>query len=148
MPVPKKTVETVLTSHPTYSEVFPCVPSTAETGRRLVRGVLGMWHLDVLADRAELIVTELIANAARHTPCPEVRLVVGRPTATRVRVGIVDEEPSRLPELSHAGEEDESGRGLFLVEAVADRWGCDLQSAGGRLRGKEVWAELHTEGDE
>ncbi|MFD4024829.1 ATP-binding protein [Streptomyces sp. NPDC058576] len=148
MPILKKAVETVLASHPTYSEVFPCVPSTAETGRRLVRGVLGMWRLDVLADRAELIVTELIANAARHTPCPEVRLVVGRPTATRVRVGIVDEEPSRLPELSHAGEEDESGRGLFLVEAVADRWGCDLQSAGGRLRGKEVWAELHTEGDE
>ncbi|MFJ7415239.1 ATP-binding protein [Streptomyces sp. NPDC098077] len=148
MPILKKAVETVLAGHPTYSEVFPCVPSTAETGRRLVRGVLGMWHLDVLADRAELIVTELIANAARHTPCPEVRLVVGRPTATRVRVGIVDEEPSRLPELSHAGDEDESGRGLFLVEAVADRWGCDLQSAGGRLRGKEVWAELHSGGDE
>ncbi|KOU01377.1 serine/threonine protein phosphatase [Streptomyces sp. NRRL F-2295] len=148
MPMLKKAVETVLASHPTYSEVFPCVPSTAETGRRLVRGVLEVWHLDVLADRAELIVTELIANAARHTPCPEVRLVVGRPTATRVRVGIVDEEPSRLPELSQAGDEDESGRGLFLVEAVADRWGCDLQSAGGRLRGKEVWAELHTEGDE
>jgi len=32
----------------------------------------------------------------------------------------VDEEPSRLPELSHAGEEDEPGRGLFLVEAVTD----------------------------
>lgn len=65
-----------------------------------------------------------------------------------MRVGGVDEEPSLLPELSHAGEEDESGRGLFLVEAVADRWGCDLQSSGGWLRGKEVWAELHAEDHE
>ncbi|MFF9398535.1 ATP-binding protein [Streptomyces sp. NPDC014744] len=148
MPGLKKPVEAVLTSHATYSEIFPCEPSTAETGRKVVRDVLGIWHLDDLADRAELIITELIANASRHTPCPEIRLVVGRPSSTRVRVGIVDEEPSRLPVLSHAGDEDESGRGLFLIDAVADRWGCDLQSSGRRLRGKEVWAELRTEEDE
>ncbi|MFC5805362.1 ATP-binding protein [Streptomyces formicae] len=148
MPSLKKPVEAILASHPTYSEIFPCEPSTAETGRKIVRDVLGIWHLDNLADRAELIITELIANASRHTPCPEIRLVVGRPSATRVRVGIVDEEPSRLPLLSHAGEEDESGRGLLLIDAVADRWGCDLQSSGRRLRGKEVWAELRTEEDE
>ncbi|MEU6406318.1 ATP-binding protein [Streptomyces sp. NPDC046985] len=148
MPSLKKPVETALASHPTYSETFPCEPSTAEVGRKLVRGILGIWHLDDLADRAELIITELIANASRHTPCPEVRLVVGRPSATRVRIGIVDEEPTRLPVLSHAGEEDESGRGLLLIDAVADHWGCDLQSSGRCLRGKEVWAELHTEGDE
>ncbi|MFF9070764.1 ATP-binding protein [Streptomyces sp. NPDC014735] len=148
MPGLKKPVEAVLTSHATYSEIFPCEPSTAETGRNVVRDVLGIWHLDDLADRAELIIAELIANASRHTRCPEIRLVVGRPSSTRVRVGIVDEEPSRLPVLSHAGDEDESGRGLFLIDAVADRWGCDLQSSGRRLRGKEVWAELRTEEDE
>ncbi|WP_405912906.1 ATP-binding protein [Streptomyces sp. NBC_00963] len=133
--------------HPTYSEIFPCEPSTAETGRRLVRGVLAMWQLDDLADRAELVITELIANASRHTTCPEIRLVVGRPSATRVRVGIVDEEPGRLPTLGHADVEDESGRGLLLISAVADRWGCDLQGVGRCLRAKEVWAELCTEGD-
>ncbi|MCX5501101.1 ATP-binding protein [Streptomyces sp. NBC_00053] len=148
MPSLKKPVEAVLASHATYSEIFPCQPSTAETGRKLVRDVLGIWNLDDLADRAELVITELIANASRHTPCPEIRLVVGRPSATRVRVGIVDEEPSRLPVLSHAGEEDESGRGLLLIDAVADRWGCDLQRSGRRLRGKEVWAELRTGEDE
>lgn len=41
MPILKKPVEAVLASHPTYSEIFPCVPSTAETGRRLVRGFSG-----------------------------------------------------------------------------------------------------------
>lgn len=41
MPILKKPVEAVLASHPTYSEIFPCEPSTAETGRKLVRGFSG-----------------------------------------------------------------------------------------------------------
>lgn len=142
MPMTKKPVEATLADRATYSEIFPCQPSTAETGRRVIRNVLCIWSLDALVDRAELIITELITNASRHTLCPEIRLVVGRPGAARVRVGIVDEEPSHLPRLGHAGDEDESGRGLLLINAVADRWGCDLQSAGRRPQRKEVWAEL------
>ncbi|MFC8239348.1 ATP-binding protein [Streptomyces chartreusis] len=134
--------------HPTYSQTFPCKPSTAEIGRDLVRDVLGVWHLDGLADRAALIVTELIANASRHTPCSEIRLTVARPDATRLRVGVVDREPARLPILSQAADDDESGRGLLLVDAVADRWGYDLHGSGRRPWGKEVWAELRAGGDE
>lgn len=134
--------------HPTYSQTFPCKPSTAEIGRDLVRDVLGVWNLDGLADRAALIVTELIANASRHTPCSEIRLTVARPDATRLRVGVVDREPARLPILSQAADDDESGRGLLLVDAVADRWGYDLHGSGRRPWGKEVWAELRTGGGE
>ncbi|WP_338672205.1 ATP-binding protein [Streptomyces sp. SCSIO 30461] len=139
-------VEAISVGHPMYSQTFPCEPSTAEIGRELVRGVLGVWHLDSLADRAALIVTELIANASRHTPCPEIRLTVGRPSATRLRVGVVDREPTRLPILSQVADDDESGRGLLLVDAVADRWGYDLHGSDRRPWGKEVWAELRTEG--
>ncbi|MFF7143322.1 ATP-binding protein [Streptomyces nodosus] len=141
-------VEAISVGHPTYSQTFPCEPSTAEIGRELVRDVLGVWHLDGLADRAALIVTELIANASRHTPCSEIRLTVARPDATRLRVGVVDREPARLPVLSQAADDDESGRGLLLVDAVADRWGYDLHGSGRRPWGKEVWAELRTGGDE
>ncbi|MCZ7431723.1 ATP-binding protein [Streptomyces sp. WMMC1477] len=144
----RKPVEVPSVGHPTYSQTFPCEPSTAMIGRDLVRAVLGVWHIDGLADRAALIVTELIANAARHTPCPEIRLTVGRPSATRVRVGVVDREPTRLPILGQAGDNDESGRGLLLVDAVADRWGYDLHGSGRRPWGKEVWAELSTGGGE
>ncbi|WP_404190739.1 ATP-binding protein [Streptomyces tauricus] len=139
-------VEALAAGHPTYSQTFPCEPSTAELGRDLVRDVLGVWHLDDLADHAALIITELIANASRHTPCPEIRLTVGRPSSTRLRVGVVDREPSRLPVLSQVTDDDESGRGLLLVDAVADRWGYDLHGADRRPWGKEVWAELRTEG--
>src|SRR5690349_14806966 len=126
MTSPRTPVDALSVGHPTYSQTFPCEPFAAELGRELVRAVLGVWHLDGFADRAALIVTELIANASRHTPCAEIRLTVGRPSATRLRVGVVDREPARLPILGQAADDDESGRGLLLVDAVADRWGYDL----------------------
>ncbi|MEV1070005.1 ATP-binding protein [Streptomyces sp. NPDC050263] len=141
-------VQAVSVGHPAYSQTLRCVPAAAEIGRRLVRDVLGIWHLDSLADRATLIVTELIANAARHTCCRDIRLIVGRPSATRVRVGVVDREPLGLPTLGTTGADDESGRGLLLIDAIADRWGYDLRGSGRHTWGKEVWAEVRVRGDE
>ncbi|MEU8349047.1 ATP-binding protein [Streptomyces sp. NPDC048845] len=140
-----KSVLATSTGRPAYSQTLPCEPSTAETGRRLVRNVLDVWGLDDLTDRALLIVTELISNAAKHTSCGEIRLTVGRPSVTRVRVGVLDWEPSRLPTVGRADENDESGRGLLLIDAVADRWGYDLHGSHRRPRSKELWAELHIE---
>ncbi|MFF0205814.1 ATP-binding protein [Streptomyces sp. NPDC005017] len=134
--------------HSAYSQTLPCAPSTAGIARERVRDVLAIWRLGSLAEPAALIVTELIANAARHTPCHEIRMVIVRPTATRVRVGIIDREPSRLPTLGQIGDADESGRGLLLVDAIADRWGYDLIGPSRRPSAKEVWCELFTKGDE
>ncbi|WP_344269470.1 ATP-binding protein [Streptomyces hebeiensis] len=138
-------VDATAVGRPTYSHSLPNEPATAEIGRRLILDVLGIWQLDDLADPAALIVTELIANASRHTPCPDVRLIVRRPSTRRVRMGVVDREPSRLPVLGQAEYDDEAGRGLLLIDAVADRWGCDLYGLGRRPWAKEVWAELRTE---
>lgn len=133
--------------HPAYSQTFPCEPSTAEIGRKLVRDALAVWHLDSLADRAALIISELVANAVRHTSGHSIRLTVGRPSAERIRVGVVDRAPSCLPVLGSANDEDESGRGLLLIDAVADRWGYDLRGSGRHPWGKEVWAEVRVEDD-
>ena len=140
-------VQAAPTGHPAYSQTFPCEPSTAEIGRKLVRDALGVWHLDNLGDRAALIISELIANAVRHTPCHSIRLVVGQLTESRVRVGVVDRAPSCLPVLGSANSDDESGRGLLLIDAVADRWGYDLRGSGRHPWGKEVWAELRVKDD-
>ncbi|HSA50217.1 MAG TPA: ATP-binding protein [Yinghuangia sp.] len=148
MTSPSTPVESASVGHPAYSQTYSCEPSTAEIGRNLVRDVLRVWRLDVLADRAELIVTELIANAVRHAPCDEIRLIVGRPSPTRVRIGLVDQEPSRHPVVRRASGDDESGRGLLLIDAVSDRWGYDLHGSGRRPRAKEVWAELRVQDDE
>ncbi|MEV6592177.1 ATP-binding protein [Streptomyces acidicola] len=141
-------VQAAATGHPAYSQTFPCQPSTAEIGRKLVRDALGVWDLDNLADVTALIMSELIANAVRHTPCHSIRLTVGRPSTTRVRVGVVDRAPLRLPVIGQAGEDDESGRGLLLIDGIADRWGYDLHGPDRRPWAKEVWAELLIEGDE
>ncbi|MFI6703235.1 ATP-binding protein [Streptomyces sp. NPDC050509] len=138
-------VQAAPVGHPAYSQTFPCEPETAEAGRRLVRDALAVWHLDDLADRAVLIISELIANATRHTPCPTIRLMIGRPSARRVRIGVVDRAPSRLPVLKPAYADDESGRGLLLIDAIADLWGYDLHGSGRRVWGKEVWAEILVE---
>ncbi|KAB1141128.1 ATP-binding protein [Streptomyces luteolifulvus] len=133
--------------HPAYSRTCRCEPSTAEIGRKLVRDALGAWDLDDLAGLAELIISELVANAVRHTSCQSIRLTVGRPSTTWVRVGVLDQAPWRLPVLSPADDDDEAGRGLLLIDAVACRWGYDLHSSGRRPWGKEVWAELLTDAD-
>ncbi|MFK0118826.1 ATP-binding protein [Streptomyces sp. NPDC090994] len=143
-----KAVQAALTDQPAYSQTFPCKPATAELGRKLVRDVLALWRLDHLADVATLIISELIANAVRHTSCHTLRLIVERPSATRVRVAVVDRAPLRLPVLGKIGENDESGRGLLLIDCTAGRWGYDLRGPGGRPWGKEVWAELFMKGDE
>lgn len=142
-----KPVQAAPTGHPAYSQTFPCEPSTAKIGRKLVRDVLGVWHLDNLADVAALIISELIANAVRHTPCDSIRLIIGRPSVTRLRVGVVDRAPSRKPVLGQVGEDGESGRGLLLIDGIADRWGYDLHGPDEHPRCKEVWAELFMKDD-
>jgi hypothetical protein len=49
----------------------------------------------------------------------------------------VQDENVKLPEPNQPGLDDESGRGLMLVEALAERWGWDLPATG---RGKIVRA--------
>ncbi|WP_234354943.1 ATP-binding protein, partial [Streptomyces sp. NRRL WC-3618] len=83
----------------------------------------------------------------RHTPCHAIRLLVQRPSTALVRVGVVDRAPSRLPVFSPVAADDESGRGLLLIDELADRWGYDLRGSGPRPWGKEVWAEFLTGAD-
>ncbi|WP_425265090.1 ATP-binding protein [Streptomyces regalis] len=134
--------------YPAYSQTFPCRPETAEIGRKLVHEALGAWHLDDLTEPAELIISELVANAASHTPCRSIRLVVGRPSPTRVRIAVVDRAPSRLPVLGTADAEAEGGRGLLLIDVLADRWGYTLLGSHSKRGpwGKETWAELKAAG--
>ena len=51
------------------------------------------------------------------------------------------DENFRPPEPNQAGLDDESGRGLMLVEALTERWGWDLPANGS---GKIVWALLES----
>ena len=127
------------TGHPGYTKTLACEAASVAAARRLVRTAFSAWQLDHLADDGALIVSELMANSVQHTECRNVRVIVTRPAPDLVRVAVVD--TSRvLPARRSASDTDTDGRGLAIVEAVADRWGVDL------LRwGKRAWAELCTQ---
>ncbi|MFE1753382.1 SpoIIE family protein phosphatase [Streptomyces anandii] len=109
-------------------------PAEVGRARAAVREQLHTWGLARLADPAELMVSELVTNAVRHSH--------GRPVELRLVRGDtllceVDDDDHELPTLLSAGPGDESGRGLRVVSTLAREWGTS-RTAGG----KTVWFEL------
>ncbi|UQX01925.1 ATP-binding protein [Streptomyces sp. RerS4] len=109
------------------------VPQAAPLLRHAVREHLGVGA----SPDAELCVSELLANVITHLGegTPVTLRITGR--ATRTRVELTDPDPRAWPVLRQAGGDDESGRGLALLDAVASRWGVRREATG-----KTVWAEL------
>ncbi|MGW6506637.1 ATP-binding protein [Streptomyces niveus] len=88
-------------------------------------------------DDVLLCVSELATNAVRHgVPVGGALLVKVGADEHRVRVECHDAN-RRRPRLRHPADDDQTGRGLLLVEAIASRWGTDE-----RPFGKYVWFEL------
>ncbi|GHF60789.1 hypothetical protein GCM10010218_47850 [Streptomyces mashuensis] len=108
-------------------------PQTARQARRLARRALTRWGLEELSDPVELLVSEVVTNAVRYAERP-VTLRLLRTDVLRCEVG--DDVP-QLPRLRQARPSDEGGRGLYLVNKVARRWGATRLSTG-----KVVWFEL------
>ncbi|MFJ9493848.1 ATP-binding protein [Streptomyces sp. NPDC101224] len=129
------------TGRPAYSQTLPREPRSAAVARRLVRTALTVWGLESLIEDATLVITELVANAVDHGRLPSIRVIVSRSSANGVRLGVVDRSKT-VPNLrTHADEEQTRGRGLFLVDVLAERWGTELYRWG-----KQVWAELERGG--
>ncbi|MFJ9913461.1 ATP-binding protein [Actinacidiphila glaucinigra] len=125
-----------LLGNPSVDEVrLSSRPESAATARRLARSVLRLWGLPQFDDVVELLVSELVGNAVRHTGARTFGLRMLRRRGW-IRVEVRD--PSRaLPCLMPVREMDVSGRGLFLIDKLADRWGVDLLP-----RGKTTWFEM------
>ncbi|MFJ7588807.1 SpoIIE family protein phosphatase [Streptomyces sp. NPDC097617] len=105
--------------------------------RRFARRALARWGLEELSDSLELLVSEVVTNAVRYAERP-VTLRLLRTDVLRCEVG--DDSP-QLPRQRRARDTDEGGRGLFLVNRVARRWGATRLSSG-----KVVWFELSLPG--
>lgn len=115
-------------------QTFPAAPVSAGRARAFVESVLAGAGLDHLASTATLLVSELAANAVLHSGTPlEVVVACGD---DRVRVEVHDGNP-QLPVRKHYSNMSGTGRGLLLVERMADGWGAD-RTAGGKM----VWFEL------
>lgn len=108
--------------------------ATPARARRLARSALERWGLQELNDSLELLVSEVVTNAVRYASRP-VTLRLLRTDVLRCEVG--DDVP-QLPRLRQARATDEGGRGLYLVNKLARRWGATRLSTG-----KVVWFELN-----
>ncbi|MGA5089170.1 ATP-binding protein [Streptomyces pseudogriseolus] len=122
-----------------FSVLLSATPRSARLARLLTDAHLRDWGYD--PDAACHVVAELAANAVTHGRVPgrDFRLafhVVGH----TLRIEVTDTRGDRLPrhQPQPPTTEAESGRGLLLVEALADRWGVSED----RFPRKTVWAEL------
>jgi anti-sigma regulatory factor (Ser/Thr protein kinase) len=118
-------------------------PDPAEVGRarRWARSRLagsGIGADEPLAETLILLVSELVTNAVVHTGCPAVlRLSLpGGAEAATVRLEVADSS-ARPPCPRHAEGDETNGRGLELVDGLADRWGWNTEGAG-----KRIWCEV------
>ncbi|MFE1506748.1 ATP-binding protein [Streptomyces sp. NPDC058726] len=125
-----------------YSLCIPHDLRAVTVSRRALRLILTMHGLIRLVDVAELLATELVSNAVRHTKGPAgLRVRWSPPGTLRIGAWDADPEPPQPPRPFTAEDESEDGRGLALVRACADVWGWQPLARDGS-RGKYVWCEL------
>jgi anti-sigma regulatory factor (Ser/Thr protein kinase) len=125
---------------------FSSTPRGARLARRMCEHCLDAWGVPYDSDAHDivtLVAAELCANAVQHGHVPgrdfQVHMTAAPSTRT-VRIEVTDTRGENVPLLAADPSPDgESGRGLLLVAALADRWGCSPRSGGGP--GKTVWAE-------
>jgi hypothetical protein len=86
-------------------------------------------------DRPLLVVSEIVTNACCHTTSM-IQLQVARQGGTLL-VEVHDDDPA-IPTMRQPSSGDVHGRGLFLVETLADDWGVIPTAP----RGKTVWAQV------
>ena len=120
------------------SRVFDGHPARVARARRFVAAVLNGCPL---TDTAVLLTSELVTNALAHTPSGiggSFEVIVWR-DADSVLVAVLDDGSDRSPATMGIDLDSESGRGLGLVAALADRWGHQ-----GGTAARAVWFLLRT----
>jgi serine/threonine-protein kinase RsbW len=102
--------------------------SSVALARLTLRAFLWDWHLDYLADTAQLIISELAANAIKFGSgigLTSIYVRDERPNRGSLVMEVTDDS-QEMPVLSQAGPGDESHCGLVLVDQLASEWGGEL----------------------
>lgn len=141
----------------TYALRLPNDPRAARVARVTLRAVLSGHGMDELTETAELLTSEMVTNAIRHSDGP-AQLRLRHLCESRLRVSIWDTNPlipapfdtppgrlDRFTALTEAATkiDDTNGRGLLIVRLCADNWGgYPLADDVFGISGKLLWFEL------
>lgn len=114
-------------------------PERIAGARQQVRELLHDWTCPDQVDSAVLLVSEMLTNVLVHTDADALLVVemTGGGGKRRMRIEVTDASDD-LPHKRRPGELASSGRGLVLMDVLADAWGVDP-----RGDGKSIWFELH-----
>lgn len=112
-------------------------PEALRSARHMIRAAVRAWGARQRSDEIELAADEMITNALMHTDggaIVTIRVLSGPERRLRVEV---EDRSSALPRRRDAGESGVSGRGLMLVDRLAEAWGVESRGSG-----KCVWCEF------
>ncbi|KOU32756.1 phosphatase [Streptomyces sp. WM6372] len=128
----------------TMLTVAQAEPERIAGARRQIRELLHDWADAEQVDSAVLMVSEMVTNVLMHTDGDALLVAeaVGELGTRRLRIEVADAS-DELPHKRHPGEMASSGRGVLLMEMLADTWGVDP-----RGEGKSIWFEMDEQAKE
>jgi anti-anti-sigma regulatory factor/anti-sigma regulatory factor (Ser/Thr protein kinase) len=115
---------------------IPATRAAPREARQLLTEVCTQWQLTDMVPSAELIISELCANVVVHVGSPMTVILRRTPRSLSIVVRDPDSTPP-APSPAEVAATVPSGRGLRIVEHLADEWGYALTSTG-----KAIWAVL------
>ena len=124
----------------TASLDLPPVAASVPVARHVVTELLRVWAVPHDLEDAALLVTELVANVIDHVRGEAELTVEVWQSGEWLRIGVSDGSAIQ-PVIRELDTASLRGRGMRLVAAIADRWGCEDRDGG-----KRVWFELRPPG--
>ncbi|MFF8994868.1 ATP-binding protein [Streptomyces sp. NPDC014983] len=118
---------------------FLAEPQEVAALRRMLRLHLDGWQLPDVIDVAQVCVSELVSNVITHIGLETPTTLAVSMNGSNLRIEVHDPDTRTLPTLVRAGLNSEAGRGMALIDAMADRWGVEVRSDL-----KVTWCEMAT----
>jgi anti-sigma regulatory factor (Ser/Thr protein kinase) len=120
---------------PAVDTAIACSPRAPGEARRAVAQIEDQVDAGLMRD-VKLVVSELVTNSVRHSGCTEPIRLRAWTRPAGLRIEIIDSGAGFEPEPPRAAGEEEGGRGLLILDSLAERWGVSRDD---RTR---VWFEV------
>jgi anti-sigma regulatory factor (Ser/Thr protein kinase) len=119
---------------------LPPAVTSVPVARHLTLELLRAWDVPHDREDAALLVTELVSNVVDHVGGEASFTLQLELSDQWLRIGVIDGSSIR-PVVRELSMDNPRGRGMRMVQTIADRWGSDEH-----LEGKRVWFELRSPG--